>query len=381
VKPQRQGGGVFGSSALPGLGVLGTEVLLGVAEADLDGPPGSATGNDLARLGCLLGGGEVVIGRAWHPVPVQRWQGVEDVPEDWPGSVVCIGVFDGVHRGHRSIVARAVERGRALGLPTVVVTFDPHPSEVLRPGTRPSMLSTLDQRVQLLESVGASAVCVLPFTRELSALTPEEFVRAVLVDRLRTKAVVVGENFRFGHRASGDTQTLSELGARYGFDVEPAPLVSGTGGAWSSTYTRALVAAGDVAAAALSLGRPHRVEGIVVHGDERGRELGYPTANIATTAHAAIPLDGVYAGWLVRSPYGSAQALPAAISVGTNPTFQGEERRVEAYVLDRDDLELYDEAVAVDFVARIRPMLKFDDIDELVARMALDVEETRALLG
>lgn len=314
-------------------------------------------------------------------MPVQRWQGLESVPQDWPGSVVCIGVFDGVHRGHRSIVARAVDKGAQLRLPAVVVTFDPHPSEVLRPGTRPSMLSTLDHRVQLLASLGVGAVCVLPFTRELSALTPEEFVHHVLVDRLRTKAVVVGENFRFGHRAAGDTQTLTELGARYGFEVDPVPLLSGTGGAWSSTYVRALVAAGDVAAAASSLGRPHRVEGVVVHGDERGRDLGYPTANLAVTAHAAIPLDGVYAGWLVRDPYGTAQALPAAISVGTNPTFDGQQRRVEAYVLDRDDLQLYDEAVAVDFTARIRPMVRFDGVEELVAQMGRDVEQARVLLS
>lgn len=313
---------------------------------------------------------------------MQRWQGLDDVPADQVRSVVSIGVFDGVHRGHRAIISRAVQRARTIGAPTVVLTFDPHPSEVVRPGTHPPLLSTIDQRCALLAELGVDAVCVLAFTHDLAALSPEAFVEDVIVARFRAAAVVVGANFRFGHRAAGDTETLAELGAVHGFVVDAEPLVAGDGGVWSSTYVRGLVGAGDVASARASLGRPHRVEGSVVHGDKRGRGLGYPTANLATTPHAAIPSDGVYAAHVVVAPYTSLeQSFPAAISVGTNPTFDGVERRVEAYVLDRDDLELYGAHVAIDFVARIRGQEKFDDIAALVARMAVDVDEARRLVG
>lgn len=313
---------------------------------------------------------------------MQRWQGLDDVPADWPKSVVTIGVFDGVHRGHRAIIGRAAEHAQRLGVPAVVVTFDPHPSQVVRPGTEPPLLSTIDQRVELLGGLGVEAVCVLAFTRELAALTPEQFARQVLADRLHAVQVVVGQNFRFGNRAAGDTETLAELGATLGFEVDPVELVAGTGGVWSSTYTRGLVAAGDMTAATASLGRPHRVEGVVVHGNKRGRELGFPTANLATTDHAAIPADGIYACWVVRRPYTSVeQRLPAALSVGTNPQFDGLERRVEAYVLDRDDLDLYGEHLAVDVIERVRPTLKFDSVSALVEQMTRDVDGIRDLLG
>lgn len=318
-------------------------------------------------------------------VPVQRWQGLEDVPADQPPSVVAIGVFDGVHYGHRTVVGKAVELAHQHGAPTVVITFDPHPDEVVRPGTHPPLLSTIDHRCALLGEVGADAVVVLPFTRELAAMSPEEFVDHVLVERLHAVAVVVGENFRFGHRASGDTETLAELGAQRGFTVDAEPLLAGQGGVWSSTYVRALVQTGDVRSAAYSLGRPHRVEGTVVHGDHRGRELGYPTANLATTPHSAIPADGVYAAKLVVEPYTEhAITYPAAVSVGTNPTFDGQERRVEAYVLDRTDLDLYGAHAAVDFVERIRGQVRFEGPDalaDLVAQMARDVDEARRLVG
>lgn len=313
---------------------------------------------------------------------MQRWQDLDEVPVDWPRTVVTIGVFDGVHRGHRRIVGRAVEHAQRLGLPPVVVTFDPHPTEVVRPGTHPPLLCTLDHRVALLGSLGVEAVCVLTFTPEFAAQNPEAFVRRVLVERLHAAQVVVGENFRFGNRASGDTQTLAELGASFGFEVDAVGLMAGTGGVWSSTYTRALVAAGDVEAAAMSLGRPHRIEGVVVHGDKRGRELGFPTANLATTAHAAIPADGIYASWLVRRPYTSVEErLPAALSIGTNPQFDGLSRKVEAYVLDRDDLDLYGEHLAVDVTERVRPMQRFDGVDALIEQMGRDVTEIRARLG
>jgi riboflavin kinase/FMN adenylyltransferase len=312
---------------------------------------------------------------------VQIWRSLDEVPADQPASVVAIGVFDGVHYGHRVVIGKAVAHGRALGAPVVVITFDPHPDEVVRPGTHPGLLSTIEQRCELLAQIGADAVCVVPFTHELASMTPEDFVDHVLVERFRALAVTVGENFRFGRRAAGDTETLAELGAERGFVVDAEPLVAGEGGVWSSTYIRGLIRAGDVASAAYSLGRPHRVEGTVVHGDKRGRDLGFPTANLATTPHTAIPADGVYAAWFLLDPYGEAQRFGAAVSVGTNPTFDGVERRVEAYVLDVEDFDVYDRHVALDFVERIRGQVRFDGIEPLIAQMNADVAAARVALA
>ncbi len=212
----------------------------------------------------------------------------------------------------------------------------------------------------------------------MARLTPEEFVSSVLVDSLHAAAVVVGSNFRFGHRAVGTLATLEELGGSLGFAVDGVGLAGDDGVTWSSTYVRQCVAEGDVEAAAEALGRPHRLEGTVVHGDHRGRELGYPTANLAVAGHGAVPADGVYAGHLVRA---DGTRLPAAVSVGTNPTFDGSERRVEAYVLDRDDLDLYGEHVSLDLAHRLRDTLRFESIDDLLVQMAADVEHTRSLLA
>ncbi len=305
---------------------------------------------------------------------MQRWHGLDDVPAHWGRSVVTIGEFDGVHRGHQRIVARAIELAGDRGLPVVVVTFDPHPDEVIRPGSHPPVLSTARRRSELLAGLGVAAVCVLPFTLEFSQLKPDEFVRAVLVDRLHAAAVVVGENFRFGHKAAGDVALLAELGDKYDFSVEGVPLLTEDGVTISSTEIRGMLSAGDVRGAAHDLGRPHRVEGVVVRGHQRGRALGFPTANLEPPPHTAIPADGVYAGWLTSlDPDGLAvEKWPAAISVGTNPTFDGRERTVEAYALDRDDLDLYGRHVAVDFAERLRETLKFDSVD--------DVAEVRPLL-
>ncbi|MEV2277488.1 bifunctional riboflavin kinase/FAD synthetase [Nocardiopsis sp. NPDC049922] len=311
-----------------------------------------------------------------------RWDGLGDVPPGWGRSVVAIGVFDGVHRGHQAIVATAARRARDLGLPVVVVTFDPHPEAVLR-GATPPVLTPLDRRVELLEEHGADQVCVLPFTRELSALSAEEFVQGVLVDRLRAAAVVVGEDFRFGHRAAGDVAALTELGHKYDFTADGVRLVA-DGDTITSTRVRALLAEGAVAPAANLLGRPHRVEGEVVHGAARGRELlGFPTANMNLTPHAAVPGDGVYAGWLshLAPVAGQESRWPAAISVGTNPTFDGAERTVEAYALDRDDLELYGAHMAVEFTEHIRGQERFDSIDDLIVAMRRDVDRCREVLS
>jgi riboflavin kinase/FMN adenylyltransferase len=312
---------------------------------------------------------------------MQRWQGLDDVPDGWGPSVVTIGVFDGVHRGHQRVVGRAVEAAAERGLPVVVVTFDPHPDEVVRPGSHPPFLCTARRRAELLAGLGADAVCVLPFTQEFSRLGPDEFVHAVLVDRLHAALVVVGEDFRFGHRAAGDAALLAQLGEKYDFTAEAEPLVADDGVRISSSGIRELLAAGDVAGAARDLGRPHRVEGVVVRGQQRGRRLGFPTANLETLPHTAIPADGVYAGWLTSlDTQGREQERwPAAISVGTNPTFDGRERIVEAYALDRDDLDLYGVHVAVDFAARLRGMVRFDSVADLVEQMCRDVVAARAV--
>lgn len=307
---------------------------------------------------------------------MERWRGLEAVPAGWGRSVVTIGVFDGVHRGHQRLVARAVERGAARGLPVVLVTFDPHPAELVRPGSHPAQLTTLRRRADLVAGLGVDAFCVLPFTQELSRTEPAAFAHQVLVERLHAAEVVVGRNFRFGHKAAGDLGTLTELGERFGFSVDGLDLTGDDTITFSSTYVRSCIDAGDVAAAAAALGRPHRVEGVVVHGQRRGRDLGYPTANIAVAPHTALPADGIYAG---RFAIGE-RLLPAAISVGTNPTFSGRHRTVEAYVLDVSE-DFYGYAVAVDLVARLRGQEHFERVDDLVAQMDRDVARTRELLG
>ena len=307
---------------------------------------------------------------------MQRWRGVESAPPGWGRCVVTIGVFDGVHRGHQQIIGRAVERARSLGVASVVLTFDPHPSEVVRPGTHPPMLSSQRYKAELLEALGVDVMCVLPFTVEFSRLGPDEFVHAVLVEHLHASAVIVGENFRYGRKAAGDVASLTAAGRRFGFTVEGVPLQGTAETTWSSTYVRSCVDAGDVRGAAAALGRDHRIEGIVVRGDQRGRDLGYPTANLSPLPWSAVPADGVYAGRLVR---GGTQ-LPAAISIGTNPTFAGRERRVEAYVLDFTG-DLYGEHVGLSFAERLRGTERFDGVDALVAQMERDVARTRELLA
>ena len=312
---------------------------------------------------------------------MHRWQGLDDVPEGWGPCVVTIGVFDGVHRGHQRIVGQVTEEAAELGLPVVVVTFDPHPVEVVRPGSHPPLLCTPRRRAELLAGLGVDAVWMLPFTAEFSRLGPDEFVRAVLVDRLHAARVVVGENFRFGHKAAGDVALLAELGEKYDFTAEGVPLLAVDGVLISSSEIRERLAAGDVAGAARDLGRPHRVEGVVVRGQQRGRTLGFPTANLETLPYTAIPADSIYAGWLASLGTGGAEAerWPAAISVGTNPTFGDQERSVEAYALDRADLDLYGVHVAVEFLTRLRGMERFDSAEELIAQMHRDADDARRI--
>lgn len=318
---------------------------------------------------------------------MQRWNDVNEIPADLGPTAVTLGNFDGVHRGHRVVLNELVARARERDLAPVAVTFDPHPISVLRPEQAPAMLTSLDQRLRLISQVGLHGIFVMQFTPELAQWSPREFVQRIFVEKFRAELVVVGRDTRFGHKNSGDVDTLRELGEEFGFEVlalEDVGTAGENGPRWSSSLARQLIAEGDVAAAAEVLGRPHRVTGVVVHGDHRGRDLGFPTANLSPEAEGLVPADGVYAGWLDRptlSPEDPDSTLPAAISVGTNPTFDGTQRRVEAYVLDRDDLDLYDEIVSVEFVKLLRPTLKFESVDDLLAQMRKDVDECRSALS
>jgi riboflavin kinase/FMN adenylyltransferase len=330
-----------------------------------------------------------------------RWTDLSQIPAGYGPSVVTLGNFDGVHKGHLAVLSAVVERARHYGSASpdgsgssagsngsdgahaVAVTFDPHPVAVLHPERAPQIITSSQQRLDLLAATGLDAVLVMEFTREFALWTPERFVIEVFVKALGARVVVVGADTRFGVRNSGDVETLRRLGAEHGFEVLVLADI-GEGGRWSSSRVRALVTGGDVATAAEILGRPHRVSGEVVHGDHRGRELGYPTANLSQDSEGLIPADGVYVGWLTRPTLPERdldRSLPAAISIGTNPTFGGTQRRVEAYVLDRTDLDLYGETVVVEFVERLRPTLKFDSIEDLLVQIADDVERAHAVLS
>lgn len=317
---------------------------------------------------------------------MHRWTDLAQVPEGFGPSVVTIGNFDGVHRGHRAVLGRMVADARAVGGAAVAVTFDPHPAQVHRPDTAPDLITGLADRLDLLEQTGLDAVLVIRYTLEFASTTPEDFVRTYLVDGLGARTVVIGRDVRFGRGNSGDLGTMLALGERYGFRVEVIEDVHGErdpARRWSSTWVRELLAAGDVEAAAEVLGRPHRVRGVVVHGDARGRTLGFPTANLGRVT-GFVPADGVYAGWLLRVDHPADEPdgyLPAAVSIGTNPTFDGGDRRVEAHVPGRTDLELYDEEVVVELVARLRPMVRFDSVEALVEQMRDDVARTRERLA
>jgi riboflavin kinase/FMN adenylyltransferase len=316
-------------------------------------------------------------------VSVHRWTDPTATPEALRPCVVTLGNFDGVHRGHRAVLAALADAGHRLELPTVAVTFDQHPIAVLRPDEAPALITPPALRDELLADSGLDGLLVLTFTREFAQQTPEAFVRSVFVEGLDARCVVVGADTRFGYRNSGDVSTLLALGEELGFEVVALEDI-GDGERFSSTAVRAMLAEGEVAEAAGVLGRPHRVVGTVVHGNHRGRDLGFPTANLSADALGLVPQEGVYAGWLTRLDLpddATDRTMPCAISVGTNPTFDTLDRRtVEAYVLDRDDLELYDETVMVEFTAHIRPTLRFDSVEELTTAMAEDVERCRQLL-
>lgn len=313
-----------------------------------------------------------------------RWTDPAETPPELRPCVATFGNFDGVHRGHRVVIDTLIAAGRERDLPAVVVTFDPHPVQVLHPERAPELISPGSLHEQLLADSGIDGLVVVPFTREYAQQSARDYLVATFVDGLGVAALVVGADTKgFGRGYTGDVDLIRAVGAEFGFEVIVVP-DQGADQRWSSSAIRALLSEGDVAAAAEILGRPHRVVGTVVHGHHRGRELGYPTANLERGSRGLVPDDGVYAGWLTRLDLpdnAPDRRLPAAISVGTNPTFDDVERRtVEAYCLDRADLDLYDELVAVDFVRRIRTNRRFEDIGVLCEQMARDVDYVRDLL-
>lgn len=288
--------------------------------------------------------------------------------------VVVIGVFDGVHKGHQELLnyAKAISDGREI----IVLTFDPHPTTVFAPDRAPFILTTLADRVELLKIHGADQVAVMKFNEKFAAMSPENFVKDVLVDQLHASTVIVGKNFTYGHKAVGNVDSLTQSALIHNFTVEAQELNTENGEIISSSRIRTLISEGKVEDARLLLGRPHRLDGVVVHGEKRGREIGYPTANLGNIEGQAIPADGVYAGWLTVG----INRWPAAISIGTNPTFAGERgRSVEAYALDQVGLELYDKSATIEFGWFLRPTLKFDGLEPLLQQMKIDCDEARKL--
>ena len=288
-------------------------------------------------------------------------------------NVVVIGVFDGVHKGHQQLLNRAKEI--ADGRSIVALTFDPHPTTVFAPDKAPTMLTTLADRVELLKIHNADQVAVMKFNEKFAAMSPEDFVSTVLVNQLHASTVIVGKNFTYGHKAAGNVDSLIKSGLQNNFTVEAQELKADTE-VISSSRIRKLVIEGKVEEARELLSRPHRLDGVVVHGEKRGREIGYPTANLGKIEGQTIPADGVYAGWLTVG----INFWPAAISIGTNPTFEGERgRQVEAYALDQEGLELYDKNASIEFGWYLRPTLKFDGLDELLVQMKKDCDKAREL--
>jgi len=324
---------------------------------------------------------------------VHIWNDPTEVPKDFGPTVVTIGNFDGVHRGHQHVLSQLTDTAKRYSIPSVAVTFDPHPAQVHRPDAAPELIMGLQDKLEALGDTGVDAVLVMKYTLDLTAMSPIEFVRDVLIDGLHAAHVVVGHDLRFGAGNVGDVVTMQELGEQLGFGVQVVNEY-GAGGfplhhdgdadrRCSSTWVREALSEGDVVTAAAVLGRPHRMRGEVVHGAARGRDLGFPTANLSPDSTGYIPADGIYAGWLIDQ---SGTRWPAAISVGSNPTFDGVSRQVEAHVIDRpeenvEDFDLYGQTVAVEFTRRLRGMVAYRGPEALVEQMCLDVAQARELLA
>ena len=305
------------------------------------------------------------------------WHHLSEVPADCGATVVTIGKFDGIHLGHQALIQRAIDLAEQFDAMSTLVTFDRHPDALLHPDRARLPLIGPEQKENLVRASGVQALLTLPFDAELAALDPEDFVRLILNSSLNTKHLVVGEDFRFGRGGLGDLPLLRQLGLAYGFDLHVVPAVQVAGHKVSSTLVRSALDSGDVRLANALLGRNHSTEGIVEHGRQLGRQLGYPTANLSRNSEGYLPLDGVYAGWLTCN----GQRHPAALSVGINETVKAVPRLLEAYVLHRDDLDLYDLQVVVEYIDFIRPTAKFSGIDELVAAIANDVAQVEAVLN
>ncbi|MET4704371.1 bifunctional riboflavin kinase/FAD synthetase [Frigoribacterium sp. UYMn621] len=301
-----------------------------------------------------------------------------EVPPDFGPSAVTIGKFDGVHSGHRSVIARLRLEAAREGLVSTVLTFDRHPLALLSPDARPESLTSNDQKREVLETTGIDALVVIEFTHDFSLKEPQDFVTDVLVDTLHAKLVFIGPDFKFGHRGLGSIELLERLGLEHGFEVRMIDAVRPLGDrVISSTWIRDLLAEGRVAEAASLLERLPTVRGIVVPGERRGRELGYPTANLARSVEGYVPADGVYAAYATVD----GRTMPAAVSIGNNPTFVGvPDKQIEAHLLD-EDLDLYGKTVEIAFVEYIRGMEKFASVGELVTQMTHDEARVRQLLG
>ncbi|QNE46474.1 bifunctional riboflavin kinase/FAD synthetase [Glaciihabitans sp. INWT7] len=301
-----------------------------------------------------------------------------EVPADFGPSAVTIGKFDGVHSGHRSVIARLRLEAAEAGLVSTVLTFDRHPLALLSPDARPESLTSNEQKREVLETTGIDAVVMIEFTHDFSVQEPQDFVTDVLVGTLHAKLVFIGPDFKFGHRGLGSIELLERLGLEYGFEVRMIEAVRPLGDrVISSTWIRDLLAEGRVAEAASLLERLPTVRGIVVPGERRGRELGYPTANLARAVEGYVPADGVYAAYATVD----GRTMPAAVSIGNNPTFVGvPDKQIEAHLLD-EDLDLYGKTVEIAFVEYIRGMEKFASVEELVTQMTHDEARVRQLLG
>jgi riboflavin kinase / FMN adenylyltransferase len=292
-------------------------------------------------------------------------------------TVATIGVFDGLHKGHKVLHDRVLAEATRVGAKSAIVTFDPHPLEVVAPDHAPCTLTTIAQRLALFETEGVGVTLILQFTKELAKLTAEEFIRGVLVDALHVRKVIVAEDFRFGNDRAGDTATLARMGERLGFECETIELVKIDGNKVSSSDIRKAVAAGDVERAADLLGHPFRLEGVVVEGDKRGRAIGFPTANVQPDPRTCLPALGVYAGWWVSG----GRRLPGVINVGVRPTFKSDDPPVvEIHLFDLDE-DLYGRRGEVEFTKHLRPEERFASVDELVAQIRSDAGQARGVLG
>ena len=308
---------------------------------------------------------------------MQTYTVLSEVPSDIGKTAVTIGKFDCLHLGHQSLFSNLIEAANNQSLVPTVVTFDRHPDHLLRPERAKLPIIGKNQKHSIIEASGAKVLVELEFNQALANKTPEQFVQEILVDTLHAKVVMVGEGFRFGNQGSGDTQTLRDLGKKYGFSVSEVKPIEIEGETVSTTRVRNLLDQGDVSLVAKLLGRVHVAVGVVEHGVKIGRKIGFPTANLSREAEGYLPLDGVYSGWLISEGI----RYPAAHSVGINETFQAVPRLVESHVLDETELDLYDKVVTLEFVDFVRPVEKFDGVDSLVAQINLDLEVVRKQLG